>query len=126
MTWRPTDTVTLDANAVRVIEPSSISRNNYHTRSSYDLGMSLKMLERLRLTLSGTYENIDLENALTLGPASVEKEDDVLTGRARIDYAAPADFLSLFASVEYSDLDSSLEDQSYQRTLVSTGVVLQY
>jgi hypothetical protein len=124
--WTATDKVNVNLTALRSVTPSSLQRNNYDLTSSYGGNVSCQLTDSIKGSVGVTFVNVDLQEPYTGAGASQDKEEDITVSRVRVDYQAPAEFLSIFAEGSFTDQDSSIAGADYKRDLISIGAQLKY
>lgn len=127
LTWEASDRVIVTGQAEKYIQPASIDANNYDVVSVIRTDLRYVIMNALQLTLTGSYYLLDLENDFETSTGEIiDKEEEVLTGRARLDYQSPADFLELFLEAEITNQESTEDGVDYDQEMVSAGARLKY
>jgi hypothetical protein len=104
---------------------SSSYRNNVRETSSAWVRMSWRPVTSVEGIFSVSYSHEEHEDSVDVGGGEMRKpKNDAGTVSAKLTYAAPVRFLSLFAETSYTMVESNISDYNEVRT--SAGVTARY
>ena len=135
--WKPTERLVVALRGLGEYEPSEdIYGSSVQTRS-IGLNASYRFFERLRVTAGVSYRREEYERRINKitdingNPYSVDdingrdRDDDTLQLFGRATYSLN-NYASIYASISYFDLTSTIDDFEYDRTRYGFGAMLRY
>jgi hypothetical protein len=122
--WQATDKITLKLTGKNGIVPASLYANNTKEVTSLALGGYYRLIETVQLGLSGSFSEDKYDRDVTVGTETKEDKTKRYGGQFRVDYIPAADFYNVFASVSFTDADSTIED--YEQWKAALGLQLRY
>ena len=135
--WKPTERLVVALRGLGEYEPSEdIYGSSVQTRS-IGLNASYRFFERLRVTAGVSYRREEYERRINKitdingNPYSVDdingrdRDDDTLQLSGRVTYSLN-NYASIYASISYFDLTSTIDDFEYDRTRYGFGAMLRY
>jgi hypothetical protein len=124
--WQMSPLWSLSILSDRVIEPASISRNNYHVISSFSSALRYRPLSSIQVTLRMGYKYYDLQNDYSLGGNQFQKQEDLYLTSLRFDYLAPGGFVEWFVQAEAAEQESTIDGLDYSRYGLMSGIIVRY
>jgi hypothetical protein len=123
--WQATAKVAMQGGVRNDLTASSSYRNNVRETSSAWVRMNWTPVTSVEGIFSVSYSHEEHEDSVDVGGGEMRKpKNDAGTVSARLTYAAPARFLSLFAETSYTMVESNISDYNEVRT--SAGVTARY
>ena len=134
--WKPTERLVLALRGLGEYEPSEDVYGSAVDTKSIGLTASYRFFERLIVSGGVTYRREEYERRIstladpsgtryTVDGNGYNRDDDTLQLSGRVTYAL-SNFASLYASVTYYELTSSIDDVEYDRTRYGAGAMIRY
>jgi opacity protein-like surface antigen len=135
--WQPTERLNIGLRGLGEYEPSEDIYGSSVDTKSVGLTASYRFFERLRVSAGINYRREEYERRISKitaangNPYSVDdingysRDDDTLELSGRITYSLN-NYASIYASVTYFDLNSSIDDFEYDRTRYGFGGIIRY
>ena len=134
--WKPTERLVVGLRGLGEYEPSEDIYGSAVDTKSIGLTASYRFFERLLASASVTYRREEYERRISKitaangNPYSVDdngysRDDDTIELSGRLTYSLN-NFASLYVSVTYYELTSSIDDFEYDRTRYGAGAMIRY
>ena len=134
--WKPTERLVVGLRGLGEYEPSEDIYGSAVDTKSIGLTASYRFFERLLASASVTYRREEYERRISKitaangNPYSVDdngysRDDDTRELSGRLTYSLN-NFASLYVSVTYYELTSSIDDFEYDRTRYGAGAMIRY
>ena len=124
--WSATDKIAVIGNARNFARPATTASGTFEHTDYLGLGLTYSALDSVRVGVEGTFQMIETQDPILVAGVPTSQEEDVAAIEVRVDYDAPAEFLSLFASAKVTDQESTIDGGDYTVELYKIGATLIY
>ena len=120
--WAVSERLSAHVSGTARYQPSELDGNNYTLVDTISAGLEWKATRRLTTTLDATYSREDYGKA---DPGRNKQRDNQVDLSGRATYHV-FHYTSVFVGAEYGRDDSTIDENSYRRLFLETGVALRF
>ena len=125
--WQATPKIDFIVGARNGLQVTSVYDDNATEYSTLWATAGYRLTMATRLSVTCTYRQDDYVQPVATDAGPVDRSDDGIGFRARVDYGAPSAVLKLFGEASYEQIDSTVDVAGYDdRTRVVVGASVTY
>jgi hypothetical protein len=125
-TWIATDKITVEATGRTALQSAAQYVNTVDQVGVASANAVYQLSDSTTVALTGSYRRDNYLDPVFENSILYDRLDERLAGLLRVDYRAPAQFLTIFGEISYEKATSTVPDFNYNQLRLSIGVSVHY
>lgn len=120
--WDLSQRTTLEIIGRNAVQPAAQYTDNAKLVTVASVGISHRLLEKFKLSATGSYRNDDYEEPVEIRTNEfIDQQDTILGVQLRLDYDPPNSHLNVYAEAKYENRDTNVPNEDYDQLRLTLG-----